>query len=217
MATLREREDELFGRWKGHRHGFLCDGAGREFDQEPIRVVYLLKEAVGNIDGEEAAWDLRDFIDDGGRRWTWNNIARWTAFVLDGAPWSGVVDMPLQKRAPLIRRITGLNLKKVPGASVSDMRVIHRFAMEDSQWIREQLSLYKPHLIVACGTFCVAEPLLGYSEANRVQLEAGTCHVSEEWGVLLNFWHPQARISPKNLFDSFVARVGQLRALEKLP
>lgn len=216
MATLREREDELFERWKGHRRGFLRDGAGREFHCEPVRVVYLLKEAVGNIDAEEAAWDLRDFIDDGGRRWTWNNIARWTAFVLDGAPWSSVTDMPLQKRAPLIRRIAGLNLKKVPGASVSDMGVIHRFAMEDTRWLREQLSLYKPHLIVACGTFWVAERLLGYSKENRVKLDDGACHFSEEWGVLLDFWHPQAWISKKDLFDSFATRVCQLRTLQKI-
>ena len=73
--SIREKENELFTRWRGEHHGFVSDGVVSEedYDNSKIRLLFFLKEV---NDPNGGNWDLREFIQDGARSQTWNNIAR---------------------------------------------------------------------------------------------------------------------------------------------
>lgn len=214
---MRETENALFDRWVEHRYpGFLKDGAGCDFASQPLRVVYLLKEAVCDPVTDPAVkfkwWDYRDFMDGGGQAATWNNLGRWTAHVLENATYRDVADMSKQNRIRLQRRIAAVNLKKIPGGSTSDMDEIERFALEDASFIREQISIYKPHLTIACGTFQIAERVFGLNPGDRLKWGERHFHRTHPTlGTLVSFWHPQSRLSKEKLFSSFTEMVAALR------
>ncbi|MBO1906559.1 hypothetical protein KHP60_16045 [Microvirga sp. 3-52] len=215
---MREIENALFDRWVDHRYpGFLKDGAGKDFASQSFRIVYLLKEAVCEPATDPLIrfkwWDYRDFMNGGGQAATWNNLSRWTAHLLDGASYGDVADMRKEQRTRLQRRIAAVNLKKIPGTSTSDMSEIEHFALEDAQFLREQLSIYRPDLIVACGTFEIAERVLNLTPADRVKWGERHFHRRHpDFGVLTSFWHPQSRLSKKKLFRSFTEMVAALKA-----
>lgn len=61
----------------------ICE---QEFLNARYKIVYILKEVNGG-----KSWDLRDFVYEGGRPQTWDNIARWTEGILSWEkefPWS---------------------------------------------------------------------------------------------------------------------------------
>ena len=72
--SIKEREEFYFkikrkrsrhcSRWSDLRAGIL---------NARYKIVYILKRRNGG-----KSWDLRDFVYEGGRPQTWDNIARWT-------------------------------------------------------------------------------------------------------------------------------------------
>ncbi len=76
--ALREREDDLFESWRKRRPELVRDGIIDEASFQPHRprILFVLKEP---NDPGGGGWDLRDFVRDGGRSQTWDNIARWVA------------------------------------------------------------------------------------------------------------------------------------------
>ena len=74
--TIRAEEDSLFQSWRTSRPAVAADGVVSEQDYHASSpsIVVILKE-VNDPDGGN--WDLRQFLRDGGRSQTWNNVARW--------------------------------------------------------------------------------------------------------------------------------------------
>jgi hypothetical protein len=110
--NLRDREDALFDEWRTNRGRFVKDGAGCRFEQQRARILFILKEVNDTDDGD---WDLRKIIDYGNVAATWNNIARWTAHILDGAVFEQVRTIDQETRANYTSRIAAMNLKKAAG------------------------------------------------------------------------------------------------------
>ena len=81
MKTIRKMEDELFVEWKQQLSGLVRDGIvdESEYNNAKRKIVYVLKE----VNSDDSTLDLRDFVAEGGRWQTWDNIARWTQGILD--------------------------------------------------------------------------------------------------------------------------------------
>ena len=77
--SIKKEEDLLFEELKKFSPEIVYDGVVNEksFLSARYRIVYILKEVNGGKN-----WDLRDFVYDGGRTQTWDNIARWTEGIL---------------------------------------------------------------------------------------------------------------------------------------
>ena len=86
--SIKEREEFLFQKLREKDASIVVDGVicEQEFLNARYKIVYILKEVNGG-----KSWDLRDFVYEGGRPQTWDNIARWTEGILSWEkefPWS---------------------------------------------------------------------------------------------------------------------------------
>lgn len=149
MENIRKLENDLFTRWQavqGYK-SFAQDGLINPdvWDKTPIKILYVLKEVnhpIGNF-------DLRVFLQSGGNWKTWNNVARWTQAILDGGDYPRHVSK--EDRIRLLAHVCAMNLKKVGGDSKAEENTIRKFTNCDRSFIREQILLYKPDVIICCG------------------------------------------------------------------
>src|SRR5947207_838793 len=128
-----------------HQRGverFVKDGCGPNYG-EPDKVLFVLKEPHGT------EWvDVRHQLRSAPHR-MWLALARWAFGILKGFPAYGAI-----KQADLrwaLERIAAINLKKEGGGGTSDRDIINAFAHRDKDILREQIALFGPNLIIACG------------------------------------------------------------------
>jgi hypothetical protein len=168
-VTIREQENELFKKWWKEKPEIICqfarDGAGKEYESSKIKILYILKET------NDANWDCREYLDDGmfykttvaktknykGHKKgapitkTWNGIYKWTKIIF-GA--NEVTDVKNADRVELFSKIAAINLSKIPGKSRTTEEAkekIKRFVKENQYWLKQQITLYKPDIIICCG------------------------------------------------------------------
>ena len=208
--TLRSREDELFARWKAHVPAFYPDGAGQFYEQEPTKLLFVLRD--GNKPDDEG--DLRYFLDHGERPQTWNNCTRWASAVLDRAEWNDVRTIDEFKRYSILRRVAAVNVKKAAGGSTVSSRTLWKHAIADETnrcFLIEQLGLYSPIVTIAGGTFYILEELF------RLDVREGDdCvgkfrfAVDNVLGVVIDSVHPAARKNGEQLFRLLESRLEYL-------
>ena len=217
--NITELENELFERWKQKYGGkFMSDGVPcpEDFEKENIKITFVLKEAnepIGN-------WDMRDWINECGadkQGGTWNNIARWTQAILEGGDYQQNISTANRRR--LLKRISFLNLKKVGGSEKSKPHEIRRYAQDDAALILEQLTIYRPDIIVGGGinlvANCLGDDVFHYEGGWDCYLEYKSCRcfyaqIPGKAGktAVLNCYHPQNRGSgytAKDLFNAIAS------------
>jgi hypothetical protein len=204
-VTLRQRENRIFDKYRKLGEVIIPDGAlGEDYESANPRLLIILKEP-NDLDRSWArsGGDIRDF----GRKHesrgaTWNTLARWSAFVENPRlDFDQVSIRAKQERLALLRRIAVVNLKKIPGGSVSRPNTIKKAAEEHRELLLEQFAVYKPNITITGNTFAIVQELLGAEK----QPKPDKCfHFfnSPELGVCFDFYHPQQRTySAKALFD----------------
>lgn len=214
MSSLNAREDALFEAWKrrlGHAaENFVPDGAvcGETYESTWPRIVFLLKEVNDPGGGD---WDLRDFLRSGGRWQTWNNVTRWTEGILalpEIHPWKNLERIDENARTRGLRKIAAVNIKKTPGGATADAGGLHRFALENGEFIRRQLDLYRPNLIVGCGSGVsdvFFEYIYGAPEWRKTV--RGTSYVALGSATYFDYYHPAARVSARLLYEELIDSV----------
>lgn len=153
--SIEEREDELFERWRIENNitgSFDTDGVinPEVWKGTKPKILFVLKET-NALNG-----DLRTFLKEGGSPTyyrTWNNIARWTNVILNKENLDYVSN---EERQDLLQNICAINLKKESGGSASNENEIREAAKRDKVFIRKQIDLYEPDVVVACGFELVA-------------------------------------------------------------
>lgn len=147
MSGIRKAENTLFDQWETAFSGggyFNRDGVvnpGQWESERDVRLLFLMK------DTDRLREDLRDFLDRGGRGQTWNTVVRW-AEALSG----GSTAMPDgERRRAVLRRLCVVNLKKCSGGSRVSDDVLRQAAETDQIYLKQQLSIYRPTLALACG------------------------------------------------------------------
>jgi len=149
---IKEKERTLFEEWKtkqGHPY-FISDGVldEEEWKRQSCKVLFVLKEA----NWENANADLCDFLlsESSSSYWkTWNNVARWTKAILEGGAYPRRVSKA--DKTYWLRKVAAMNLKKVGGDAVAENDTIYSFAERDSAYLKRQIELYEPDIIICCG------------------------------------------------------------------
>lgn len=149
---LKEKESELFKRWRSERgyKYFISDGIFDEveWNKQGIKILFVLKEA----NWENGNVDLCEYLlsETGSTYWkTWNNIARWIKAILISGEYPRSVSK--SDKSFWLRKVAAMNLKKVGGDSVAEDETIYSYALSDKQYLKEQICLYNPDIIICCG------------------------------------------------------------------
>lgn len=210
--SLSDQEADLFRRWSEHRPQLVTDGAvdGAAYEASSLRVVLVLKdvnsEGVGN-------WDLRHELRTNPMPATWCTVARWMWGIRrlqEDLAWDVVGYTPdLQQRIDAVRSLCVVNLKKEPGAAVSDRGAVARYAREDADLLREQLALYAPDVVICGGVGELVREVTGAGPWRRTR--RGVAHsASPTGGVLVSYYHPQARFDGPMMYYTLVDAVREL-------
>ena len=149
---IKEKEKELFARWQAERgyKYFISDGIidEVEWNKQNYKILFVLKEA----NWENSNADLCEFLlsECSSSYWkTWNNVARWTKALIEKGEYPRYVSK--SDKSYWLRKIAVMNLKKVGGDAVAEDETIKSYSTTDRTYLKEQIELYKPDIIICCG------------------------------------------------------------------
>ncbi len=145
--NLREKENQLFKEWSKGKVNFAKDGAGKNFETQKPKLIFIGKETNDTKD----TFDWREYLDNGifhknekpfGQSY---NIYRWSKFLLDG-PMDfkkyKAKEKNKDKRIDVFSRIAFVNIKKESGKSSSNSDEIIKAGRKDKEYLSKQLNLY---------------------------------------------------------------------------
>lgn len=149
---VKKYEKELFSEWKSNRNytSFLEDGIFDEetYNKQDIKILFVLKEA----DWENGNCDLCEYLltKTSRNQWrTWYNIVRWIIAIRTGGEYPRKITN--DDKVENLKTIAFLNIKKVGGDSKADDSEIRKYGINDSDFIKRQIELYNPDIIICCG------------------------------------------------------------------
>lgn len=150
--NIKQEENLLFEEWKKKQgySSFISDGVfdEEEWKKQEYKILFVLKEA----NWKNGNMDLCKYLLSEPKLsyWkTWNNIARWTKAILVGGEYPERVTP--KDKTYWLRKIAAMNLKKIGGGSVAQDNIIFDYAKSDRVFIKRQIELYKPDIIICCG------------------------------------------------------------------
>lgn len=214
--SIRERENELFEKWSAYRKGFVADGVVDEksFLNSSPKIMLVMKE-VNDSDGGE--WDLREFIREGARSQTWNNVTRWIFGIqrIDiSIDWNEIQNISNDQRKLLLRSICAINLKKSPGGHTTDKNALFQAAIEDKKFLNEQWDIYDPDLVICCGSVVSGffHKLVKFSEEPdwKMTKRGIWYHEFQTNRYMIKYSHPEARVDDCLLFYGLVDAVREI-------
>lgn len=210
INQLIDAEEIVLEKFKSRNEAIVLDGAvsWKDYLESSIRIMFVLKEANG---GEN--WDLREFLRNGGRPATWNNIIRWIKGIRNiknSYVWSEIDKISEEDRIFYLKSIVAINVKKISGSSVANNENIYSFAKKDSDLLKEQVSIYKPQLVICCGTCCEYFDFIYDGEPVWKMTKRGVSYVSNNGQVIIDFNHPEARVSSNYLYYALIDAIKEI-------
>ena len=219
--SIHEQENTLFAQWRSylnaHNQHFIADGVvnEEEWKAAPRKIVFLLKET----NSEDYEWDERDYLQNyplADANNTVRYLSQWIPGILvagESPSWNWVYAITQSRltQTDLLRKICWVNVKKSPGGSTVEQNAFNTYwrQQENQQFLRQQLDLYAPDIIVCCGTSwnyieayrdCNLQPLLN---------EDGIEYYFHGQRLVINFYHPLATTYTKENFYNLLCKVVQ--------
>lgn len=209
--ALIDREAQLLDKWADGRKGFVRDGVvdAEKYLASKVKLLYLLKEVNGGSD-----WDLREFLRCGGRKHTWENIARWTMGINrlpQELPWEQIAEISDEQRKELLQSICAVNVKKTSGTHTADAELVSKAAVQDAEFLKRQIEIYSPSIVVCCGTaWNYWHDIMGI-EPRWEMTSRGIWFFRNTLGqIIISFSHPEARIKDSLLYYGLIDAVREI-------
>lgn len=147
----------------------VCDGIvkEKEYSQSKFKILWILKEP---HDKEGGDWDMKKFIGDKKElmsypNWkrTFNPIIYVTFSILNNfMVYDDMYNIPDKpEMIDILRNIAFINLKKIPGETVSQHHVIKEAYEKYKDIILQQIETYNPEIIICGGTMSFIAKDLG--------------------------------------------------------
>ena len=212
-----EQETKLFERWKEKRPNLIPDGIVNHdvYMKSSVKVLYILKEVNGGKN-----WDLRDFLRKGARWRTWNNITRWQYGIEKENSimhFDEINNVNNDIRKKYLNKIAVINLKKESGGRNSKMSEIWDYSWNDREYLKEQIELYEPDIIICCGTGeIVKEHKLIKGIEKWKQTTNGIQFSANKKLIVISYFHPQQyRIRKKKLYNDLISGYNEIKKARK--
>ncbi|MCD7732326.1 MAG: hypothetical protein LUH56_02655 [Oscillospiraceae bacterium] len=212
--SMRNEEQVLFDELRKNNPAVILDGVvdEQEYLSARYKIAYILKEVNGG-----AGWDLREFVrkeEEYGRPQTWDNIARWTQGILSWEaelPWCELEKDNENRRKTFLRKIAAINLKKTSGGHTANTDEIYLAAEKYSQVIQAQLDIYRPNIVICCGT---SGPYIKHcyrgSEPEWKMTTRGIWYFLDGKSVVISYSHPEARTKDSLLYYGLMDAVKEI-------
>lgn len=141
-------EKKLFDLWEKETEKFVRDGIFSNESFVENKILFILRDA--HI--VKPPYDIREIIKSPySEGKTWNNIARWTRALLDNAQYEEVEQITPTDLSSQLKRVAAINLKKEAGGAHAER--IKEFSNKHRIYIKKQIEIINPDIIIACGTF----------------------------------------------------------------
>lgn len=134
--TIKEKEEILFDKLKTENLAIVTDGIVDEnqYLSSKYKILYVMKEVNG-----EGLLNLKEFLYDGGRSQTWDNVARWTQGIINldrEYSWKELSKNNEERRKTYLKKIGSINLKKTSGGYTSNIKEISKAAWENREILK---------------------------------------------------------------------------------
>lgn len=207
---ILKQQNKLFDEWKKDRSQFVSDGIVDEesYLSSKIKILYLLKEVNGGNN-----WDLCEFIRNGARSQTWNNISRWTKGILNldsDIPWNELETITQDDRKELLKPICVVNVKKSSGGNTSKRNELYQAAYEDRKYIMKQIYIYDPDIIICCGTSDIYFYTIWQYEPDWKCTKRGIWYVEQNNKIVVSYSHPEARVKDSLLYYGLIDAIKEI-------
>jgi len=179
-----------------------------EYSNAKYKILWILKEP---HDKDGGNWYMKDFIGNKDRlreyrNWprTFNPIIYVTYSILNGfSSWNELDDTSENPdMIDVLRKIAYINLKKIPGETVSVPDVIQKAYEENKDIILKQIELCDPNMIIGGSTMSIIANDLGIGpliEKNGIK-----CFATNE-KIYIDAYHPNQKSIPQQIYcDSII-------------
>ncbi len=222
VMSIYNEEEKLFREWPKEQNNFNKDGIVNEkyYLNSSPKILFLLKE----VNSKEGGFDLREFLRDGGRPQTWDNIARWVYGIRNShreIEWKEVEKIKTKvDRQEQLKSICVINLKKSSGGHTSDNSEVRKYAKEYKKYLDRQLTIYnakpemKPNFIIACGSVTSSifnTEIEFFKERIWKSTKRGVRYYEYDSGCyFIKYAHPAARIQDDFLYYGLIDAIQEL-------
>lgn len=218
-----EKEKILFDEWAKNRNGFSQDGIINETEYlaSKIKILFILKEV-----NSENGFNLKEFLQKGGRSQTWNNISRWIFGIRNiekEIKWRDLNDdyFTTERRKELLSSICVMNLKKSSGGHTTDNKELALVASQDTDYLNRQFQLYynseksRPDFIICGGTSTSNNfnKLINIeNKSDWKTTSRGVYYYEFDKGkYFIEYAHPEARVSNNLLYYGLIDAIKELK------
>lgn len=239
MNNIAQQEEALFAEWsQKHLGKFYRDGVPDPHRYRNAKTKTLLFLREGNFEGEPHDYDFRgELLTNPGKKFWMLRIAPWCyglcrAMEGTNVSWDSAKSAVASKSACIdaLCQFGYIQLKKVAGGSTSSAKEIEKAVEQDCEFIRRQLRIYQPEVIIACGlgsrpTF---DLLLAHVFGAEVKARSGSAlqrryaKVSAGDGsspqtVVIETMHPSHRGRREKVYDQLISDYRQAVKLLRQP
>ncbi len=241
---IRKLENKLFEKWKKFvdDDGFCIDGLIMNKAKNEVeilegskrKVLFFMKEPNNNSGGDYRYWDLEGETKSTFFRFLYSWLNGLTNIKSDDT------EFPLVTSTfPTDKALVVVNAKKVSGGSVANDNLVWKDAKRDAKYLRHQIEIYKPNIIVCGGGYtCKTKEVLmqhiitnlifkkcerfeGFEEFEEfndikfTQMEGSNWiwYSKEEKIVLINSYHP---VAPKTNHEKYDVMLEHFQRFLKL-
>lgn len=192
--TKTDKLNQLFEEWKKQKFlfcedGIICESVYNAIDA--LRPLFILKDvhnetvACDELSEDGVNIDMRKAIFKPGQEKTWKHIAYWTEAFANSIPQKFEIIKNISVFDSL-KKTAFLNIKKDEGGASVCGSVLLKYAKRDKDFLKEQISICTPDVIVTCGedVFTCLEEI--YSKEELTFVEKIEISYDSKYGEIYN-------------------------------
>lgn len=133
---------------------------------------------------------------------------QFTGLQWDNIDFDTIEDLDKYDRKKYLAPISVINLKKTPGKTTSNDSEIDKFAKDDREFIKNQVEIYRPDLIICGGTGDIfIKNILNLDTSSWTYVSDYLSYLIYNDTIIVNTYHPACRKSKKDLFENIVSPI----------
>lgn len=165
------------------------------------------------MNSKDEFWDLKEYLKNGARGPSWNNITRWIIGINNiekHINWDEIDYIDHEKRKEILSSIGIINIKKEIGKSESNNQELEWYAKNNRKFLLEQINIYDPELIICCGTSYYYN-FISKTNKKWSQSSYGVDYYERKEGKYVISWkHPQWRVSGNMMYYPLIESIREI-------